>query len=271
MRVNRSVLQAVTLLLLASLARPALATGSCSFERGERGYQRDLKRLSTAARITSMKDLFQGKVSFTKSRLPKAGAAWRSWAEGKKRFSVDLGNGCAVEGQACKYRLPMITTTKLESLKLVQNGRSTSVMPKSKLPILLDHSSEFWYDDHKVTWNGPESRYAVLVLFHELGHVKDFARMSEAQRQEFRTIYDRKSNNLTLTRDQQRKMVGFERSAWAHALRQARQLKKEGFDFLGGSSHREVMQTVYGSLRFYYDYSGTRDAMPANSRAWPTR
>jgi hypothetical protein len=258
--------QAVTLLALVSLATLATAK-SAQFYRGNQGYYRDLKKLTKAARITSADDLFRGKLSFTRSRLSRAGATWHSWEEGKKRFSVDLGNGCAVEGEACKYRLPMITTTKLETLKLVQNGRSISLMPKSGIPILLDRSTDFWYAKKKITWDGPKSRYAVLALLHELGHAKDFASMTKSQRREFSTIYDRKSNELTLTKDQHRRIVGFERSAWSHALRQARQLKKMGFDIFGGSPHREVMRTIYGSLRFYYDYKGTRDSMP-KERSW---
>ncbi|MCK5796504.1 MAG: hypothetical protein KAI47_04945, partial [Deltaproteobacteria bacterium] len=58
------------------------------------------------------------------------------------------------------------------------------------------------------------------------------------------------------TPKQHRKLVGFERSAWAHALHQARSLKRQGVDVFGGVSSKEIMTTIYSCLKGYYEYTG---------------
>lgn len=251
-------------------ARPNRAR---SFARVDRGYQRDLRRVAAVPKIAPEnleKALFDGKTSFTKSRLPKSGAAWRSWAEGDKPFSIDLGNGCKVQGKANTFRNPINESrhTRLLELKLASGGRSVSLMPMLKTHVSLDLSTGYWYDKGRTTWHGPVSKYSVLALFHEMGHAKDYGKMSEGQRAEFDKIYDLKSNKVKMTKEQKRKMVGFERSAWSHALRQVRQLKQQGFDVLAGSATKEVMGTIYTSMRGYYDYKGERDTMPAAGRDW---
>lgn len=250
---------------------------SRTFARGDRGYQRDLRRMAKIPKIPKdklEKALFSGNTSFTRSLLPKKGGApWRSWSEGYKDFSVDLGNGCTIKGRSHTFRNPINDSrhTNLRDLSLLRGKKSISLMPLLKTHVSLDFTTGYWYDKNSTTWQGPESKYAVLALLHEMGHAKDYSKMSEAQRKELKTIYDRKSFDQKLTKDQKRKMVGFERSAWAHALKQARQLKRQGFDILAGSSHKEVMGTIYTSLRGYYEYKGTRDEPPRAFKGWPGR
>jgi len=86
--------------------------------------------------------------------------------------------------------------------------------------------------------------------------------MSEAERASFIDIYDRKTNEQPLSDLQQRAMVGFERRAWASALRDLRSLKRQGVDLLGDVSRKELMDTIYSCLKGYYDYQGKKPASP---------
>jgi len=224
--------------------------------RSPRGFQRDLRRMANVPKVSSLTDLLDKGGRFTKGLLPKGGAPWRFYKEGERPFAVDLGNGCRVEGKAYRINLPMMNTTKLTDLKLVNGTRSRSLMPTGKTPILLEYDTAFYYDRGRVSWHGPESRFAILSLFHELGHVKDLSSMPENQQAEFRKIYDLKTEGKALTDGQKRKMVGYERSAWAHALKQARQLRREGFDILGNTPRKAIFNTINGCLKNYYDYSG---------------
>jgi hypothetical protein len=229
--------------------------------RGPRAFNRDVARLANVPKVTSLSDLLDSRSAFTRSLVPKGEASWRSYDEGTKRFRVDLGKGTAVEGEAYKIRLPMVTATKLNDLKLVMGSRTRSLMPRSGVTISLDHDTAYYYSHDKgdlgrVVWHGPESRFALLSLLHELGHVKDMASITERQRQEMRQIYDLKTEDKPLSNVQLRKMVGFERSGWAHALRQARQLRRVGFDILGKTPTREIRQVIDGCLKNYYEYTG---------------
>lgn len=229
--------------------------------RTPRAFNRDVARLANVPKVANLSDLLDSRSAFTRSLVPKGEASWRSYDEGTKRFRVDLGQDTAVVGEAYKIRLPMITATKLNDLQLVKGNRTRSLMPKSGVTINLDRDTAYYYSHDKgdlgrVVWHGPESRFAVLSLLHELGHVKDMASMTERQRQEVRRIFDLKTDDKPLTNAELRKMVGVERSAWAHALRQARQLRKEGFDILGKTPTREVRQVIDGCLKNYYEYSG---------------
>ncbi len=227
-----------------------------SFLRSERGFRRDLRRVAKLPRVGSLTQLldnastFSGKLS---SQTPWSSAK----RDGQKPFTVDLGGGCRIEGASYHLNLPVAKVNKLTKLDIVTKaGKRVSLMPTGKRPVLLGSDTSYDFVNDKVFWHGPQSRFAILSLFHELGHVKDYGKMSSAQRAEFATIYDTTALGKPLTATQHRKLVGFERSAWAHALKQARALKRQGVDVLGGASTNEVMGTIYSCMKGYYDYQG---------------
>lgn len=231
-----------------------------SFTRGAKGFARDQRRLSTIPRILDLSQVPADRSPFAKKLVEGSSLAWRPYAEGTKPFSVSLDSTTSIQGKVYRYRFPMTSGTKLTELRAVSGDRSVSLMPKTKTPVLMQHAeTAFYYDNNHVRWHGPQSKFALLAYFHELGHVQDFGDMTEGQRQEFRQIYDRKSNEQRLTPEQQRKMVGFERSAWTHGLRQVRQLKQQGIDLFKDIPLKDMMRTIYGSMKGYYEYRGNKN------------
>ncbi len=253
-----------TLLLAMLLALPVLARAQQveKLARSEKAFARDLKRLQNTPRITSLDKLLESRSAFTGSLVGKGGATWQGmYGEGSRTFSVELGGGCKLSGRVQRYENPFASVTKLHELKVETAGKKVDLMP-ANVPININLDTSFYYGsgDGRVDWHGPVSRFSLLSLFHELGHAKDYRGMGEADRAAFARIYDRKSNDETLTPAEKRAMVGFERHAWASALKQARALRAQtGVDLLGGASRREVMQTIQGCLKGYYDYEGKRN------------
>ncbi len=234
------------------------------FARGTKGYARDQQRVATVTRVKSLADLLASSSPLTGSRVPKGDASWRSWGEGVKPFSVEMGGGCQVTGVAQRYDLgPLGSTVKLRELAVQKGARRVAV--SLDVPVRLDYDTAFYYGDGRspsVVWHGPESKLSVVAFLHERGHSADFKGMSEAERASFIDIYDRKTNEQPLSDLQQRAMVGFERRAWASALRDLRSLKRQGVDLLGDVSRKELMDTIYSCLKGYYDYQGKKPASP---------
>lgn len=247
-------------LLLSLLLLPGLASAQIDkFARSEKGFARDQTRLQNTPRITSLDKLLDSRSSFTGSLVGKGGDVWQiSFGEQSRRFSVDLGGGCKLSGRVQRYENPIASVTKLHELTVERGGKQVSLMPAG-VPINIQRDTSFYYGsgDGRVDWHGPVSRFSVLALFHELGHAKDYRGMTEGERAGFARIYDRKSNDESLTPVEKRAMVGFERRAWASALKQARALRSElGVDLLAGAARGEVMQTIRSCLKGYYDYQG---------------
>lgn len=249
--------------LLGSLAVPAAhaqrvhAQKARSFERSKRGFRRDLRRVAKLPRVRSLTELYDKGSKFS-GQLSKQ-TPWAAYAkkDGARPFRVDLGGGCTIEGSSYHLRMPL-QVNKLLKLDFVKDGKRTSLLPKGKRPILLGSETSYDFVKDKVLWHGPKSRFAILSLFHEAGHAKDFGKMSEAKRAEFSKIYDTTALEKPLTPAQHRKLVGFERSAWAHALKKARALKRQGVDIFGGASTQEVMNTIYSCMKGYYEYQGKK-------------
>jgi len=250
------------LLALALVLLPALAFGQVErFARSQKGYARDLVRLKNTPQIGSLDKLLESKSAFTGSLVKKGEASWQIYSgEGSRRFSIELGGGCTLSGRVHRYENPIKSVTKLHELVVERGGKRVSVIPND-VPINIDHDTAFYYGSGSghVLWHGPVSRFSVLALLHELGHVKDFRAMNDGERAAFSRIYDRKTDECSLTPVEKRALVGFERRAWASALRQARSLGKQlGVDLLAGS-RREVMETIRGCLKNYYTYEGKKD------------
>lgn len=248
----------VSLFVVASVAllsTPSWAEKPHRLLRSEKGFRRDVKRLTRIPGVASLSNLLDAKSKFTGRLLPKGQAPWRELGEGAKTFNVDLGHGCQLQGS--RYALNFPKVNKLTGLKIVKNGKTHDLMANVKLPVLLDYDTSFQYEgNQKVSWHGPESRFAVLSLLHELGHTKDLAAASPTKQLEITQAYDKRIAGKVLTSAEHRTIIGFERSAWANALKEARTLKRQGVDLFGGASNKEVMNTVYGCLKGYYDYKG---------------
>ncbi len=243
--------------LLTPVAAASPKARARTFERSKRGFSRDVRRVQKVARVSSLTQLL-GKKSAFSGRL-SADTAWARTPgkDGRKAFTVDLGGGSKIEGASYHLNLPVAKVNKLLQLDVVtKSGKRVSLMPTSKRPVLLGADTSYDFINDKVYWHGPQSRFAILSLFHELGHVKDFGHMTEARKADFSQIYDATALEKRLTPEQHRKLVGFERSAWAHALHQARKLKRQGVDVFGGASPKEVMSTIYSCLKGYYEYTG---------------
>jgi hypothetical protein len=240
--------------LLASFAGGVARAQVERFARSERAMARDLKRLANVPRIASLDKLLESKSALTGSRVKKGGDDL--WREGSRSFSVDMGGGCTLSGRVQRYDFPFGAVTKLHELSVEKDGKRASLMPS--VPVKIDYGTSFSYasSNGSIDWHGPVSTFSLIAFFHEAGHARDYAKMSEAERGAFATIYDRKTNEQSLTPGEKRAMVGFERRAWASALRQARDLKRQGIDLLGGVSRKELMQTINGCLKGYYDYQG---------------
>lgn len=268
--VSRSLLGLLLLLASPTWADPALEARLPvlasvqqveKLARFEKAFARDLKRLQNTPRITSLDKLLESRSAFTGSLVGKGGATWQGlYRESSRRFSVELGGGCTISGRVQRYENPIASVTKLHELQVEKGGKKLNLMPR--VPININFDTSFYYGsrDGRVDWHGPVSRFSILALFHELGHAKDYRGMNEADRAAFARIYDRKTNDETLTPAEKRALVGFERHAWASALKQARALRKElGVDLLAGATRGEVMQTIHGCLKHYYDYEGKRN------------
>jgi hypothetical protein len=228
-----------------------------SFERSKRGFRRDLRRVAKLPRVSSLTQLLDSGSKFS-GKL----SAQSPWAmakrDGRKPFTVDLGGGCKIEGASYHLNLPVAKVNKLLQLDIVKGGKRVSLMPNSKRPVLLGADTSYNFIDNKVNWHGPQSRFALLSLLHEFGHAKDYGKMGDKQRAEFGKIYDTAALKKPLTSSQHRKLVGFERSAWAHALKKARGLERQGVDIFGGASSKEVMSTIYSCMKGYYEYEGKK-------------
>lgn len=229
-----------------------------SLVRSQKGLARDLHKLKKVKPTTDLAALLASKSKFT-GKLA-SGAPWRTMTEGKKQFDVSLGRGLTLKVGAGRYDLPLAiggTQFKLHSLVLSRDGKEKNLI-KDDVSISLKESTSYNFTKNRISWRGPESRFSILALLHEQGHVQDFGRASKEQHAEFSEVYNRIANNQTLSNVQHRRLIGLERNAWAYALKTARQLKREGFDVLGKVSSKELSSVINSSLKGYYDYKGTQ-------------
>ena len=111
------------------------------FARGTKGYARDQQRVATVTRVKSLADLLASSSPLTGSRVPKGDASWRSWGEGVKPFSVEMGGGCQVTGVAQRYDLgPLGSTVKLRELAVQKGARRVAV--SLDVPVRLDYDDD---------------------------------------------------------------------------------------------------------------------------------
>src|SRR5262245_50618850 len=179
------------------------------FARKPAPFERDQKRMAHVERIRSLEDLLASGSHFTGTRVGKD-TPWLMHEEGKRDFSVDLGNNMRITGMARRYNNPFKSVTKLHQLWIEKDGKKVALLPEN-VPTNLAFSTHFW--NGVVTWHGPSSRFALFALLHELGHAHDWNGMSQEEKSSFEQIYNDKSDDKPLSHEHKRTMVGFERRA----------------------------------------------------------
>jgi hypothetical protein len=185
--------------------------------------------------------------------------AWKTLKESRKDFSFELGGGLVLRMDIGHYALPAHlggNRTMAHKISLQKGDKTHDLLPKGSKGVPLKSATSYSYGRNLVNWRGPESRYSILALLHEFGHFKDFGRAPDAARNAYVKAYDKQANSEKLSSQEHRQVIALERNAWAYALKTARSLKAEGFDVLKGVSLKDIQNTISGSLKGYYQYSG---------------
>jgi hypothetical protein len=176
----------------------------------------------------------------TYTNVPSWDTAW--WQRGNVRdtFSASINGQLSLVGK--------LEGKKIANLEL-DNGRSRRRLVPAGVTVQLGSSNR--NDDRGITWTGPKSRHALLALLHELGHRRHNATMTVPERERLKSVLQRRRFGLPLTDGEKRLIIGDERMAWTHALRELRSLRREGFDPLEGVRYREIKAAIDATVGTY--------------------
>jgi hypothetical protein len=165
---------------------------------------------------------------------------------------AELGPGLALELRTAGRRVV--------GLDVLKGSARRSLLPD--VPISIGEKNEAFngtrkagYPFTRIVWRGDRDRRSLFGLLHEIGHFLATARVSRKARVEAVESYQ---HDLRSER-QARVQIGWEREAWAYALLQVRQLRREGFDLFAGVSDEELLGHLHIKLKTYLEWGGVKD------------
>ncbi|MBW2733213.1 MAG: hypothetical protein JRH20_12540 [Deltaproteobacteria bacterium] len=278
----------LALLLLANAAwarkgQPLPLKTAQRFVRAKKSFSRDSRRVAKAKHTP---------VDFGENLQKREGLfrgldgdnTWRfSPKKGTYHFDIPLSEQVSLQGDVAFYPGvgPFPNVRKLKKMAMARRNKNHPLFKDGGLGVFIDNTTGFFYKNNDIVqspgergyaqlsgvrsrptafdqihWHGPISRYALFAYLHEQGHANDWKKLGQPGKDALRSIYNKVADAAPLTEREHRLLVGFERSAWAHALNDVRALRRENMPLLENRPIKELMTVVHGSLRSYYEYQG---------------